>query len=62
MFIHVSNTSEAINHGGAVDKVFQSIAGTEAANRSFGIYFNLLFEADIAAWFMARGSVANNVM
>ena len=59
---HVTNTVEAINRGAPVDLVFQSIAGTEAANRSFGIDLKLLFEAHSAALSLARGSVGNNVM
>ena len=59
---HVTNTLEAINRGAPVDLVFQSIAGTEAANRSFGIDLKLLGEAHSAALSPARGSVGNNVM
>ncbi len=59
---HVTNTIEAINRGAPVDLVFQSIAGTEAANRSFGIELKLLAEARDAALSLKRGSVGNNVM
>jgi ethanolamine ammonia-lyase large subunit len=59
---HVTNTLEAINRGAPVDLVFQSIAGTEAANRSFGIDLKLLAEAHSAAQSLGRGSVGNNVM
>ena len=59
---HVTNTLEAINRGAPVDLVFQSIAGTEAANRSFGIDLKLLGEAHSATLSLARGSVGNNVM
>ncbi|HEV7616705.1 MAG TPA: ethanolamine ammonia-lyase subunit EutB [Burkholderiaceae bacterium] len=59
---HVTNTIEAINRGAPVDLVFQSIAGTEAANRSFGINLNLLDEARNAALSLKRGTVGNNVM
>jgi ethanolamine ammonia-lyase large subunit len=58
----VTNTIEAINRGAPVDLVFQSIAGTEAANRSFGINLNLLDEARNAALSLKRGTVGNNVM
>ena len=34
---HVTTSIEAINRGAPLDLVFQSIAGTEAANASFGI-------------------------
>jgi ethanolamine ammonia-lyase large subunit len=59
---HVTNTIEAINRGAPVDLVFQSIAGTEAANRGFGINLNLLDEARNAALSLKRGTVGNNVM
>ena len=59
---HVTNTLEAINRGAPVDLVFQSIAGTEAANRSFGIDLKLLDEAHSAALSLGRGSVGHNVM
>jgi ethanolamine ammonia-lyase large subunit len=59
---HVTNTLEAINRGAPVDLVFQSIAGTEAANRSFGIDLKLLLEAHSAALSLGRGSVGNNAM
>jgi len=59
---HVTNTIEAINRGAAVDLVFQSVAGTEAANRSFGISLALLGEARSAALSLQRGSAGDNVM
>lgn len=45
-----------------VDLVFQSIAGTEAANHSFGVSLNLLQEAWEAARSLKRGTVGDNVM
>ena len=39
---HVTTSLEAINRGAPVDLVFQSIAGTEAANKSFGINLGML--------------------
>ena len=59
---HVTNTLDAINRGAPVDLVFQSIAGTETANRSFGIDLKLLGEAHSAALSLGRGSVGNDVM
>jgi len=59
---HVTNTLAAIERGAPVDLVFQSIAGTEAANRSFGIGLALLDEARQAALALGRGTVGNNVM
>jgi len=59
---HVTNTIAAIERGAPVDLVFQSIAGSEAANRSFGIDLELLGEAREAARSLGRGTVGNNVM
>src|SRR5579859_2094406 len=59
---HVTNTLAAIGKGAPVDLVFQSIAGTEAANRSFGVTLSLLEEARDAALSLKRGTVGNNVM
>jgi ethanolamine ammonia-lyase large subunit len=42
--------------------VFQSIAGTEQANASFGINLALLHEAHAAAQSLQRGSIGTNVM
>jgi ethanolamine ammonia-lyase large subunit len=42
--------------------VFQSIAGTEAANRSFGIDLSMLHEAREMALSLQRGTVGHNVM
>lgn len=52
---HVTNQIEAINRGSPVDLVFQSIAGTEAANRSFGVDLKILAEAQDAAVSLRRG-------
>jgi ethanolamine ammonia-lyase large subunit len=59
---HVTNTLMAMEAGAPVDLVFQSIAGTEAANRSFGISLALLTEAREAALSLHRGTVGDNVM
>ena len=59
---HVTNTIEAIRRGAPVDLVFQSVAGSEAANRSFGIDLALLAEGRAAALSLGRGTVGNNVM
>ena len=59
---HVTTTLGLIGQGVPVDLVFQSIAGTEAANRSFGIDLALLREAHQAGLSLRRGSVGNNVM
>jgi ethanolamine ammonia-lyase large subunit len=59
---HVTTTLELIGKGAPVDLVFQSIAGTEAANRSFGIDLALLREAQAAGRSLQRGTVGDNVM
>ncbi|BEM24540.1 MULTISPECIES: ethanolamine ammonia-lyase subunit EutB [Serratia] len=59
---HVTNTLRLIERGAPVDLVFQSIAGTEAANRSFGISLALLAEAQQAALSLRRGTLGDNVM
>jgi ethanolamine ammonia-lyase large subunit len=59
---HVTTTIEAISRGAPVDLVFQSIAGTEAANRSFGIDLAVLKEGRDAALSLKRGTVGDNVM
>jgi len=59
---HVTTTMQAIQQGAPVDLVFQSIAGTEKANASFGVNFALLKEAREAALALHRGTVGDNVM
>lgn len=59
---HLTTQLEAINQGAPVDIVFQSIAGTEAANKSFGIDLNMLEEAKQAALSLNRGTVGQQVM
>ena len=59
---HVTNSLRAIERGAPVDLVFQSIAGTEAANRGFGVSLSLLAEAEAAAKALGRGTVGDNVM
>jgi ethanolamine ammonia-lyase large subunit len=41
---HITTQLEAMKRGAPVDLLFQSIAGTEAANRSFGVTLQLLRE------------------
>jgi len=59
---HVTNTMQAMQLGAPVDLVFQSIAGTQAANHSFGIDLALLDEAHAMAQALGRGTVGHNVM
>jgi ethanolamine ammonia-lyase large subunit len=59
---HVTTTLGLIGQGVPVDLVFQSIAGTQAANRSFGIDLALLTEAHQAGLSLRRGTIGNDVM
>ncbi|HEX5633813.1 MAG TPA: ethanolamine ammonia-lyase subunit EutB [Gemmatimonadales bacterium] len=59
---HVTTTLALIERGAPVDLVFQSVAGSEAANRSFGVDLALLREARDAALGLARGTLGRNVM
>jgi ethanolamine ammonia-lyase large subunit len=59
---HVTNTMRMIDAGAPVDLVFQSVAGTQAANAAFGIDLALLREAHAAARSLRRGTVGDNVM
>jgi ethanolamine ammonia-lyase large subunit len=59
---HVTTQIEAIERGAPLDLMFQSIAGTEAANASFGISLSLLNEAHEAAQSLGRGTVGQDVM
>jgi ethanolamine ammonia-lyase large subunit len=59
---HVTTTLGLIEQGLPVDLVFQSVAGTEAANRSFGVDLALLRQAHQAGRSLRRGSVGENVM
>lgn len=59
---HVTTTIQAIEAGTPVDLVFQSIAGTEKANASFGVSLKLLAEAHDAALSLKRGTLGDNVM
>jgi ethanolamine ammonia-lyase large subunit len=54
---HVTNTIQMIEQGAPVDLVFQSIAGTEAANASFGVSLAILKEAREAALSLKRGAM-----
>jgi ethanolamine ammonia-lyase large subunit len=56
---HVTTQMQALERGAPVDLVFQSIAGTQAANASFGITLSMLDEAHAAARELGRGE---NVM
>ncbi len=52
---HVTTQMEALRRGAPIDLVFQSIAGTEAANAAFGVSLSMLDEAWQAALELHRG-------
>jgi ethanolamine ammonia-lyase large subunit len=59
---HVTTTLRAIEQRAPVDLVFQSVAGSEAANKSFGVDLSVLTEARDAALSLKRGALGDNVM
>jgi ethanolamine ammonia-lyase large subunit len=54
---HITTQMQALNAGAPVDLIFQSIAGTEAANYSFGVNLALLKEAHEAGQSLKRGAI-----
>ncbi len=56
---HVTTQMAALERGAPVDLIFQSIAGTEAANRSFGANLALLGEAYEAGLAQRRGAICS---
>jgi ethanolamine ammonia-lyase large subunit len=59
---HVTTSMDAMRRGAPVDLVFQSIAGTEGANASFGVNIAMLREAREQALELRRGTLGDNVM
>ena len=59
---HVTTQMAALEAGAPIDLMFQSIAGTEAANAAFGIDLGLLADAQAAALALGRGTIGDNVM
>jgi ethanolamine ammonia-lyase large subunit len=59
---HITTQMEALCQGAPVDLIFQSIAGTELANRSFGVNLAMLEEGRQAAQSLKRGTIGQNVM
>lgn len=59
---HVTTCMEMINAGAPVDLLFQSIAGTEAANDGFGINLKMLDEGYDAVRSLHRGTIGGNCM
>ena len=62
MLAHITTSLRAIERGAPVDLVFQSIGGTEAANRSFGVSLGLLRDARDAVLSLHRGTIGDNAM
>jgi len=56
---HITTQMQAIEHGAPLDLLFQSIAGTEQANTSFGITLDLLTEAHGMARELRRGDTTD---
>ncbi|WAP70616.1 ethanolamine ammonia-lyase subunit EutB [Jiella pelagia] len=59
---HVTTAIDCMSRGAPVDLVFQSIAGSEKANSSFGINLAMLKEAQDAAKSLNRGTIGQDVM
>ena len=59
---HVTSSIAAIERGVPLDLVFQSIAGTQAANSSFGVSLAVLQEGYEAGLSQRRGTAGNNLM
>lgn len=59
---HVTTSMQAMQEGAPVDLVFQSIAGSQSANDSFGVTLDMLAEANAATRALRRGSLGDNVM
>ncbi|MGB6742974.1 MAG: ethanolamine ammonia-lyase subunit EutB [Terracidiphilus sp.] len=57
---HITTQMAALERGAPVDLLFQSIAGTEAANRSFGVNLSLLAEAHEAGQSLKRGAICKD--
>ncbi len=59
---HVTTQIELMKKGSPLDLVFQSIAGTEATNKTFGINLAMIKEAHEMALDLKRGTIGSNVM
>ena len=59
---HVTTTLDLLEAGAPVDLVFQSVAGSQAANRGFGVTLEQLAQAREGALSLGRGTVGENVM
>jgi ethanolamine ammonia-lyase large subunit len=58
---HITTQMKAMEQGAPLDLLFQSIAGTEAANASFGITLELLAEAHDMARALGRGGLDGEI-
>jgi ethanolamine ammonia-lyase large subunit len=54
---HITTQMQAMEAGAPLDLLFQSIAGTEAANKAFGITLDLLAEGHAMARALHRGGI-----
>jgi ethanolamine ammonia-lyase large subunit len=59
---HITNTCVLAKRGVPVDLFFQSLGGTEAVNKSFGINLELLGEAHELALSLKRGTIGHHCM
>jgi len=59
---HVTTQIDLMKKKAPIDLVFQSIAGTQKANESFGVTLKLLKEAEDMARSLKRGTIGDNVM
>ena len=59
---HVTTSIAMAEKGVPLDLIFQSVAGTQAANASFGITLEMLREGHEAGLSLKRGTVGNNCM
>lgn len=59
---HITTIIDLMASNVPVDLVFQSIAGTQKANESFGINLNILKEGYEAGLSLQRGTIGNNLM
>lgn len=59
---HVTTALKVMEKAAPVDLVFQSIAGSEAANQAFGFNLSMLKEAHDAALSLKRGTIGNHCM
>jgi ethanolamine ammonia-lyase large subunit len=57
---HITTQLSALEQGAPVDLLFQSIAGTEVANRSLGVNLALLDEAQQAGQSLRRGAICDD--